>query len=408
MDFNLPGEDDSRRIQVRQWLADHPKPSYLQLFERGFTVPHWPVPWGLGADPELQLIIDDELARAGIRAPHHMNPVPINNCGQSLLKFGTEEQRERFLRPALACEEVWCMLFSEPSAGSDVGALRTTATRHGDHYVVRGQKMWTSLADRAQIGVLVARTDPSLPKHAGLSQFLIDMKSPGITVRPIADMTGESGEYNEVFFDDVVVPVDRLLGREGDGWKLSMLQLQTERVALSRPGAIWGSGPSARELVDGLIAAGRFRDPHIRDEAVKTWIEGEILRLLSLRSLSDRMNARESGPEGAVRKMIAAPHGQRLLDLAKRSQGIAGMVKDRNVLPMAKAERGPFSNWDHAYWWSPAVTLGVGTQEVLKNVVAERVLQLPREKDPTRHTPFNQIGKQPSGQDDKSVAEARS
>lgn len=391
MDFNLPAEDDPRRQELRQWLVQHSSCNYGQLAQRGLAVPHWPKPWGLGADAELQLIIDDELARAGIRAPYHVNPVPINNCGQSLLAFGTEEQRQRFLPPALACEEIWCMLFSEPSAGSDVGALRTSARREGDNYVIRGQKTWTSLADKAQLGVLVARTDPSVPKHAGLSQFIIDMNSPGISIRPIIDMTGERGEYNEVFFDEVVVPADRLIGREGDGWKLSMQQLQTERVALSRPGAIWGSGPSARDLMDGLIRSGRIADPLLRDEAAQIYIEGEILRLLAFRSLSDRMNAKGSGPEGAVRKMIAAPHGQRLLDLAKRSQGVAGMIKNRNVLPTAKGERGPFSNWDHAFWWSPAVTLGVGTQEILKNVVAERVLGLPREKDPTRHTPWVEL-----------------
>jgi len=396
MDFNLPGEDDPRRIEVRTWLAEPSNRGYKALAEHGYAVPHWPRPWGLGADPELQLIIDDEIARACIRAPHHVNPVPINNCGQSLLKYGTDAQRERFLKPALACEEIWCMLFSEPSAGSDVGALRTTARREGDHYVIRGQKMWTSLAEKAQIGVLVARTDSSAPKHAGLSQFLVDMNSPGITVTPIVDMTGEQSEYNEVFFDDVIVPADRLLGSEGDGWKLSMLQLQTERVALSRPGAIWGSGPSARELMEGLIASGRIRDPLVRDEAARLYVEGEILRLLALRSLSDRMNARNSGPEGAVRKMVAAPHGQRVLDLAKRSQGVHGMVKDRNVLPMSKGERGPYSNWDHAFWWSPAVTLGVGTQEVLKNVVAERLLALPRDPDPTRKTPWSSLHAQPA------------
>src|SRR5437764_1266619 len=134
MDFNLPADDDPRRLEVREWLAAHPKCSYRELADRGYAVPHWPRPWGLGADPEMQLIVDDEIARAGIRAPHHVNPVPINNCGQSLLKFGTEPQRERFLSPALACEEIWCMLFSEPSAGSDVGALRTSARREGDHY----------------------------------------------------------------------------------------------------------------------------------------------------------------------------------------------------------------------------------------------------------------------------------
>ncbi|MCK9512999.1 MAG: acyl-CoA dehydrogenase family protein [Pigmentiphaga sp.] len=391
MDFSLPAEDDPRRLEVREWLASHPDRSYRDLYERGYAVPHWPRPWGLDAGPEQQIIVDDELARAGVRAPHHRNPVPINNCGQSLLRFGTPEQQQRFLPPALACEEIWCMLFSEPSAGSDVGALRTTAVRQGDHYVIRGQKMWTSLADKAEIGVLVARTDPSVPKHAGLSQFLVDMKSPGITIRPIIDMTGEASEYNEVFFDNVIVPAERLLGQEGDGWKICMQQLQTERVALSRPGVIWGSGPSARELLEGLMASGRLADPALRDEAARLYIEGEILRLLAFRSLSDRMNARTAGPEGAVRKMVAAPHGQRVLDLAKRSQGVAGMVKDRRVLPVSKAERGPYSNWDHAYWWSPAVTLGVGTQEILKNVVAERILGLPRDKDPTRHTPWAQL-----------------
>ena len=211
MDFSFPAEDDPRRIEVRDWLRARPKVGYRELAGRGFAAPHWPKPWGLGADPELQLIVDDEIARANIRAPHHVNPVPINNCGQSLLKFGTEAQRQRFLPPALACEEIWCMLFSEPGAGSDVGAMRTSARREGDSYVIRGQKTWTSLADRAAVGVLVTRTDPSRPKHEGLSQFLINMKSPGITVRPIADMTGQSGEYSEVFFDDVVVPQDRRL-----------------------------------------------------------------------------------------------------------------------------------------------------------------------------------------------------
>ena len=140
-----------------------------------------------------------------------------------------------------------------------------------------------------------------------------------------------------------------------------------------------------------MIDAGRISDPLVRDEAARIYIEGEILRLLGFRSLSDRMNGKSTGPEGAVRKLIAAPHGQRLLDLAKRSQGVSGLVKDRNVLPMAPGERGPFSNWDHAYWWSPAVTLGVGTQEILKNVVAERVLGLPREKDPTSKLPWSEV-----------------
>lgn len=393
MDFDLPPENDPRRQEVRAWFDAHPKPTYRQLAEMGYTVPHWPKPWGLEADAELQLIIDEEIKRAHITAPNLVNPVAINNCAQSLLTHGTEAQREQFLMPALAAEHIWCMLFSEPSGGSDLGALRTTARRDGDHYIVRGQKIWTSLAHKAKIGVLVARTDPSVPKHQGLTQFLIDMDTPGITIRPIIDMSGEENEYNEVFFDDVKIPADCILGKEGEGWQLSMSQLQTERVALSKPGAIWGGGPSARELMSGLIETGATSDPVIADEAAKIYIEGEILRLLAYRTLSDRMNAKHAGPEGAARKAVAAPHGQRVVDLAKRWQGMTGLVQGGSELPMPAHIRGTYDTWDYSFWFSPAVTLGVGTQEILKNVIAERVLGLPREKDPTAKTVWNELNR---------------
>lgn len=393
MDFDLPREDDPRRLEVRAWFDAHPRATVRELSDAGYSVPHWPRPWGLGADAELQLIIDEEMKRAGVLPPNLVNPVAINNCSQSLLTNGTDAQRERFLKPALAAEEIWCMLFSEPSGGSDLGALRTTAKRDGDHYIVKGQKIWTSLADKAHIGVLVARTDPNAPKHAGLSQFLIDMNSPGITVRPIIDMSGAKNEYNEVFLDDVRVPADRLLGKEGEGWSLSMSQLQTERVALSKAGSIWGSGPTARDLVNGLISTGAIADPVIRDEAAKLYIEGEFLRLLAYRTLTDRMNAKHAGPEAAARKMIAAPHGQRVLDLAKRVQGMRGLIEGDEMLPPPNTGKGMFDNWDYAFWFSPAVTLGVGTQEILKNVISERVLGLPREFDPTAKTPWSEVQK---------------
>ncbi|HEX7775172.1 MAG TPA: acyl-CoA dehydrogenase family protein [Parvibaculum sp.] len=393
MDFDLPPDNDPRRLEVRAWFEARPKPSYRQMAEAGYVVPHWPRPWGLAADAELQLIVDEEIKRANVLAPNLVNPVAVNNCAQSLLTHGTDAQRERFLMPALAAEEIWCMLFSEPSGGSDLGALRTTARKEGDHYVVRGQKIWTSLAHKAKVGILVARTDASMPKHSGLSQFIIDMDSPGITVRPIIDMSGEENEYNEVFFDDVKVPADRLLGKEGEGWQLSMSQLQTERVALSKPGAIWGGGPSARDLVDGLIEKGAMKDPLLRDEAAKLYIEGEILRLLAYRTLTDRMNAKNAGPEAAARKAIAAPHGQRVVDLAKRWQGMRGLVEGEEGLPRPNNGKGTFDNWDYAFWFNPAVTLGVGTQEILKNVIAERVLGLPREKDPTAKTPWTEVQK---------------
>lgn len=390
MDFNFPAEDDPRRQEVRGWFEANPSPTYGQIAQRGFAAANWPAPWGVGADAQMMLIIEEEFARAGVRQPSAFNPIAVNQCGQSLLTWGTEAQRQALLPPALACEHKWCMLFSEPSGGSDVGALRTQARRVGDHYVVNGQKIWNSMADEADIGVLIARTDNSVPKHQGLSQFIIDMKSPGITVRPIQDMTGEEHEYCEVFLEDVRVPADRLLGKEGDGWRITMEQLQTERQSMTRPGAVWGAGPTARELVHGLIATGKISEPLVRDEAARLYIEGELLRLLSLRNLSNKINGKPAGIEGNIGKMLASPHGQRMTDLAKRTQGVAGMVKDPDVLPLPEKEYGRFSDWDYAYWFSPATTLGVGTQEILKNTVAERVLGLPRDADPSARLPFNQ------------------
>jgi alkylation response protein AidB-like acyl-CoA dehydrogenase len=397
MDFNFPAEDDPRRVAIRAWFEANPSPTYKQIAERGLSAPNWPEPWGLGADAELMLIIEEEFARAGVRQPIAFNPIGVNQCGQSLLSWGTEAQRQRFLPPALACEERWCMLFSEPSGGSDLGAARTTAKRDGEHYIINGQKIWNSNADKCQIGVVVARTDSAVPKHQGLSQFIIEMNTPGVTVRPIIDMTGEEHEYNEVFLDNVRVPVGNRLGQEGEGWRITMEQLQTERQSMTKPGAVWGSGPTARELVNGLIKTGRIKNPLIRDEAAKLYIEGELLRLLSIRHLSNKINGKPAGLEGNVGKMIASPHGQRMTDLAKRSQGVAGMVEDKDVLPLPTKEYGIFDNWDYAYWFSPATTLGVGTQEILKNTVAERVLGLPRDTDPSARVPYNQMGAAKAG-----------
>jgi 3-oxochol-4-en-24-oyl-CoA dehydrogenase len=392
VDFNFPAVDDPRRVEVRRWFEENPSPTYKRIAERGFAAANWPAPWGVGADAEMMLIIEEEFTRAGVRQPSAFNPIAVNQCGQSLLTWGTEAQRQELLPPALACEHKWCMLFSEPSGGSDVGALRTQARRVGDHYIINGQKIWNSMADEADIGVLIARTDNSVPKHQGLSQFIIDMKTPGITVRGIQDMTGEDHEYCEVFFEDVRVPADRRLGKEGEGWRITMEQLQTERQSMTRPGAVWGAGPTARELVHGLIETGKIKEPLVRDEAARLYIEGELLRLLSLRNLSNKINGKPAGIEGNIGKMLSSPHGQRMTDLAKRTQGVAGMVKDPDVLPLPKKEYGRFSDWDYAYWFSPATTLGVGTQEILKNTVAERVLGLPRDADPSARVPFNQAG----------------
>jgi 3-oxochol-4-en-24-oyl-CoA dehydrogenase len=388
VDFSLPSESDPRRVEMRAWFTDHPQATYAELAARGYTAANWPEPWGIGADAETMLMLEEEYDRAGIAHPLSFNVVALNQCGQALLTWGTEAQRAELLPSALDCTARWCMLLSEPSAGSDLASLRTTARRDGDFYVVNGQKTWNSSANVATRGVLLARTNPDVAKHRGLTQFVIDMDTPGITVRPIADMSGEKSEYCEVFFDNVRVPASRRLGGEGDGWRITMEQLQSERQGMTNPGAVWGGGPTARELLDGLIATGRIADPVVRAEAGRLYVEGELLRLLSARHLSNKVNGRPAGPEGSFGKMIAAPHGQKLSDLAKRSQGPAGMIRDPDVLPLPPRHYGRFDNWDYAYWFAPAATLGVGTQEILKNAVGERILGLPRDVDADLTAPF--------------------
>lgn len=393
MDFDLPGEDDPRRQKVRAWFDAHPNASFKELAEAGYSAPHWPAPWGLDADPELQLIITQEAQRAHVVMPIDVNPVAVNQCGQTVVNVGTKEQQERYLPPALACEETWVMLFSEPSGGSDLASARTVAKREGDHFIVNGQKIWNSGAHRAAVGILLARTDPTVPKHQGLTAFIIDMDTPGIEVRRITDMTGYESEFNEVFFTDVKIPASAVLGEVGGGWGIVLKQLQTERMGMTNPGAVWGHGPTARELVHGLIETGKIKDPLLRDEAAKLFVEGEFLRLLTYRALSNRIGGKPAGLEGNAGKMVASPHGQRLSDAAKRAAGVSSMVIGAEELPLPNKHYGRFDSWDYAYWFGPAGTLGVGTQEVLKNSVAERVLGLPREADPTQKVPFNEAGK---------------
>ena len=239
-------------------------------------MPHWPLPYGLDADPELQLIIDDEMRRAGVSRP--VNPIGIGHCGPILVALATDEQKERYIWPMLTGEEMWCQLFSEPSAGSDLANLTTRAVRDGDVYIVNGQKIWTSLAEQAKYGILIARTATDVTKHRGISYFIIPMDLPGIEVRPIRNMTGGAG-FNEVFFTDVRVPAENLIGEENLGWGMAKTTLANERVSLSTGGGLqWGYGPSARDLVDLVRDNGGAPNAVLRQRLVDAFIEGEILR----------------------------------------------------------------------------------------------------------------------------------
>jgi alkylation response protein AidB-like acyl-CoA dehydrogenase len=372
-------DDHPRRGELRAWLEAHPSPTGRQLAERGLVAPHWPAPWGLGADPALQLVVDEELRRAGVRRPE--NTIGIGWAGPTLLHAGTEEQKERYLLPLLAADEIWCQLFSEPGAGSDLASLTTRAELDGDEWVVRGQKVWTSYAHQAQFGILLARTEPDAPKHQGISYFVCPMDAPGITVRPLLDMTG-SHTFNEVFLDEVRIPKENLVGERGRGWSLGKVTLGNERVSLSGAGALWGMGPTADDLVATVRATGGVVDPLLRQRLASVWVEGEILRLLRMRTVAAAVAGVPPGAEASVRKALADEHGQHLMALARDLAGASGMLASAGPTPGSR-DAGPWPDaiYDYGFLFAPALTIGGGTSEVQRNIIAERTLGLPHDPE---------------------------
>ena len=370
MDIDLPSEDDPRRVEVRSWFEEHPQPSAADLVGAGYVVPHWPRPWGLDAEPELQLIIDDELRRAGVTRP--LNPIGIGHCGPVLVVHGTEEQQERYLMPMLRGEEMWCQLFSEPEAGSDLANLSTRAVRDGDVFVVNGQTIWTSLAQVAKFGILIARTDTDTSKYTGISYFIVPMDLPGIEIRPLRNMVGGYGDagFCEVFFTDVAVPAENLIGSLNGGWAMAKETLANERVSLSREGLQWGYGPTVRDLV--ALARETGVDGLVRQRLAAAYIDGEILRYHQLRQISAAVN-KKPGPDASLRKALKDPHGKVVFGLAMDMMGSGAMLEPGSD-PVWEA-------WVRGFLFSPALTVGGGTSEVLRNIIAERILGLPHDTD---------------------------
>jgi len=395
VDFDLPPDDDPRRLVVRAWLDQNPEPTARQLHDAGYVVPHWPAPWGLDADPMHQLVIDDELRRAGVRRPS--NAIGIGWAAPTILLAGTEEQKDRHLDPIFTGEEFWCQMFSEPDAGSDLAALATRAVRDGDEYVVNGSKIWTSYGHRAKFGILIARTDPNAPKHEGISYFICPTDLDGLTMAPIVDATG-THSFNQVFFDDVRIPAANLVGTEGDGWRLARVTLANERVSLSAAGSLWGDGPSAADLLDLVRQGGGVDDPVLRQRCAALHCEAEVLRLNRLRTLSAQLAGRTPGAEASIQKAMADEHGQHVMELAKEVAGTAGMLvgsgpggavaESNRDLDGGGTDDRPFADvspiWHFGYTFAPALTLGGGTFAVQRNIIAERVLGLPRDHDADR------------------------
>jgi len=398
VDFDMPPEDDERRLAVRQWLAAHPAPTGRELAEAGYVVPHWPAPYGLGADPIHQLVIDEELQRAGVRRPAGIG---VGWAAPTIALAGSAEQKERFLWPALSGEEQWCQLFSEPDAGSDLAGLRTSAERDGEDYVVSGSKIWTSGAHRSAFGILLARTNREVPKHKGISYFICPMDSPGVSLSPIVDMTG-AYSFNQVYLDEVRIPAGLRVGEEGDGWRLARITLGNERVSLSSGGSLWGAGPTAADLVRLVRESGGVRDPRLRQKLAALYSEGEILRLVRARTLTSAIAGTEPGPVASIQKLLSDEHGQHVMSLAKELAGTGGLLEGSgppgSLGPESTGRTAPTEVvipelagvepiWHYGFLFSPALTLGGGTWAVQRNIVAERVLGLAKEIDASRQAP---------------------
>lgn len=372
----MDAEPDEARAAVRAFLAAeapagrYPADFVRRLAAAGYVAPHWPVPWGLAASPAEQLAIDEEL-RAAL-APRAVNPIGIGWAGPTLLVAGTEAQQRRWLPGVLDGSELWCQLFSEPEAGSDLASLTTRAVRDGDEYVVDGTKVWTTIAHLARWGILLARTDPGRPHRQGISYFVLDMRAPGVTVRPIRQMTGAS-DFNEVVLEGVRIPVDHRIGDEGDGWGLARVTLGNERVSLSSEGALWGLGPTMHDVVGLVRAHGGTGDVARRQRLAAHLTEAEVLRLIRLRTVAARVRGLEPGPEASVRKTLADQHGQHVLGDALELAGAHGMLLDAG--PYGE----PGDTWTTGFLFSPALTIGGGTSEVQRGIIAERILGLPRD-----------------------------
>ncbi len=383
MDFDWPGNDDPRRLKVRDWIAEHKgAPSQQALASAGYVAPHWPAPYGLDADPIEQIIIDEELSAAKIRRA--AGGIGLGWAGPTILYAGTDEQKEHYLWPILTGEHTWCQLFSEPDAGSDLASLSTRAVRDGDRYIINGSKIWSSGAHHSHMGILIARTDPDVSKHRGVSYFICPMDTPGLELHPIVDMT-TAYSFNETVFTDMELPVENRIGEENDGWRLAKVTLGNERVSLSGEGALWGSGPSAADLLDLVRSAGGLTDPVLRDRAARLHTESEVLRLIRLRTLSAHIAGRQPGPEASVRKALADDHGKHIMELAKDLAGPHGMLTHSAPLstdpnfPQAQSIVEGWNNWNGGFLFSPALTIGGGTSEVQRNIIAERSLGLPHD-----------------------------
>jgi alkylation response protein AidB-like acyl-CoA dehydrogenase len=386
------------RARVRQLIDEVDSSDRVAFrgaqFDRGLAWVAFPEgKGGLGLSPKAQTIVQDELRNAEhVYDDIAVNPIGIGMAAPVLLAHGTDEMHERFLRRIFTGEDIWCQMFSEPGAGSDVATLATRAVRDGDEWIVNGQKVWTTLAHVSNWGLLVARTDPDKPKHKGLSYFVLDMHAPGVDVRPLFQITGEA-EFNEVFFTDVRIPHSMILGEVGEGWNVAVATLMNERVALGGGVRARGTGPI--ELLVDLWrkrpSQGDALDKPLRDRVAQLWIKAEVLRLTNLRARNSSRSG-TPGPEGSVGKLMSAELNQEIGECALDLLGAEGMLHSPGY-PMRRPDRASMGEAlaSKNFLRSRANSIEGGTSEVMRNILGERVLGLPKEPAVDRDLPWSEI-----------------
>ncbi|MFD3457710.1 acyl-CoA dehydrogenase family protein [Streptomyces sp. NPDC058691] len=367
------------------------RPDFLRArFDAGLAWVHYPEGLGgLGAPRALQAVVDAELAAAGApdNEPRRIG-IGLGMAAPTVLRYGTDDQKSRFLRPLWTGEEVWCQLFSEPGAGSDLAGLRTRAVRDGDDWLVTGQKVWTSNAHNARWAILIARTDPDLPKHQGITYFVCDMTHPGVEVRPLRQITGEA-EFNEVFLTDVRIPDAHRLGAVGDGWRVAQTTLMNERVAiggmaLPREGGMIGTVAATwRERPE-------LRTPDLHDRLLRLWVDAEVTRLTGER-LRQQLAVGAPGPEGSGMKLAFATLNQRVSGLEVELLGEDGLRY--GDWTMTRPEIVDFYGRDAGYRYLRAKGNSIegGTSEILRNIISERVLGLPSEPRTDKDVPWKDL-----------------
>jgi alkylation response protein AidB-like acyl-CoA dehydrogenase len=358
-------------------------------FDLGLAWVHFPVGHGgLGLSPKFQKIVNEKIALAGGPNAHPRNPIGYGMCGPTVVEWGTEDQKRRYLRPLFTGEEIWCQLFSEPGSGSDFAGLSAKGVKDGEEWIVNGQKVWTTLAHISKFGLLVIRTDSEAVKHAGLTAVVVDMHGPGVEVRPLRQMTGEA-EFNEVYFTDTRIPVSETLGNIGDGWRVSLTTLMNERVSIGGAIPQKGSGPIREAVKLWEKLPSERKDAATKDKLMKLWIRSEVARLTNIRAGQNR-KVGVPGPEGSIGKMVSADLNKETYELCIELLGAEGMLY--GSYEMVRPDSAMiFDSLPKAFLRARANSIEGGTSEVMRNILGERVLGLPGDVRVDREMPWSKV-----------------